>query len=615
MNRKRLTIDIVCLVIAIILLVFGYALNRNNSETWLIALLFGFSFAIGGFAQAKEGIIKLIKNKTLNVEILMILAAIGAFIIGDYFEGAILIIIFSVSGILELYATSKSQKALTNLLKLAPKTAVQIIDGHEKEVEVETLLANDEVIVKVGQQIPIDGVIVKGTTTLNQSAITGESMPVNKEVNEIVYAGSINLESAIVIRATKDAHQSTVQKIVAFVKQAQENKPKVQTLVEKIEKYYAYVVILLAALFMIVPTLFGWWDFRYAFNRAIIVLVVGSPCALVASISPAILSALSNGARKKILIKGGPSLEKLIGLKGVVFDKTGTITLGQPKVINIEIIDEMNQNDVFSIIKTMENHSNHPLAKAVVNHLSDIKIIPNIKTNEKSGRGINAQIGNDNWYIGRFDNNGRSKIQEKYNQAIKEGYSVISIIKNSEMIGFITLADTIKENAKQVVDGLKKMGMETTLLTGDTEVIAQLIGKDIKIDKYYADCFPEDKVKRIEELKIRLKRVMMVGDGINDAPALAAADSSIAMGKGTDVSLEVSDIVITNDKLENIIQVIKLGKRTRRIILQNVIFSIGVIIILMLVNVFGVIELPLGVIAHETSTILVILNSLRLLIK
>jgi Zn2+/Cd2+-exporting ATPase len=615
MNRKRLTIDIVCLVIAIILLVFGYALNRNNSETWLIALLFGFSFAIGGFAQAKEGIIKLIKNKTLNVEILMILAAIGAFIIGDYFEGAILIIIFSVSGILELYATSKSQKALTNLLKLAPKTAVQIIDGHEKEVEVETLLANDEVIVKVGQQIPIDGVIVKGTTTLNQSAITGESMPVNKEVNEIVYAGSINLESAIVIRATKDAHQSTVQKIVAFVKQAQENKPKVQTLVEKIEKYYAYVVILLAALFMIVPTLFGWWDFRYAFNRAIIVLVVGSPCALVASISPAILSALSNGARKKILIKGGPSLEKLIGLKGVVFDKTGTITLGQPKVINIEIIDEMNQNDVFSIIKTMENHSNHPLAKAVVNHLSDIKIIPNIKTNEKSGRGINAQIGNDNWYIGRFDNNGRSKIQEKYNQAIKEGYSVISIIKNSEMIGFITLADTIKENAKQVVDGLKKMGMETTLLTGDTEVIAQLIGKDIKIDKYYADCFPEDKVKRIEELKIRLKRVMMVGDGINDAPALAAADSSIAMGKGTDVSLEVSDIVITNDKLENIIQVIKLGKRTRRIILQNVIFSIGVIIILMLANVFGVIELPLGVIAHETSTILVILNSLRLLIK
>jgi Zn2+/Cd2+-exporting ATPase len=615
MNRKRLTIDIICLVIAIILLVFGYALNRNNSETWLIALLFGFSFAIGGFAQAKEGIIKLIKNKTLNVEILMILAAIGAFIIGDYFEGAILIIIFSVSGILELYATSKSQKALTNLLKLAPKTAVQIIDGHEKEVEVETLLANDEVIVKVGQQIPIDGVIVKGTTTLNQSAITGESMPVNKEVNEIVYAGSINLESAIVIRATKDAHQSTVQKIVAFVKQAQENKPKVQTLVEKIEKYYAYVVILLAALFMIVPTLFGWWDFRYAFNRAIIVLVVGSPCALVASISPAILSALSNGARKKILIKGGPSLEKLIGLKGVVFDKTGTITLGQPKVINIEIIDEMNQNDVFSIIKTMENHSNHPLAKAVVNHLSDIKIIPNIKTNEKSGRGINAQIGNDNWYIGRFDNNGRSKIQEKYNQAIKEGYSVISIIKNSEMIGFITLADTIKENAKQVVDGLKKMGMETTLLTGDTEVIAQLIGKDIGIDKYYADCFPEDKVKRIEELKIRLKRVMMVGDGINDAPALAAADSSIAMGKGTDVSLEVSDIVITNDKLENIIQVIKLGKRTRRIILQNVIFSIGVIIILMLVNVFGVIELPLGVIAHETSTILVILNSLRLLIK
>jgi Zn2+/Cd2+-exporting ATPase len=615
MNRKRLTIDIVCLVIAIILLVFGYALNRNNSETWLIALLFGFSFAIGGFAQAKEGIIKLIKNKTLNVEILMILAAIGAFIIGDYFEGAILIIIFSVSGILELYATSKSQKALTNLLKLAPKTAVQIIDGHEKEVEVETLLANDEVIVKVGQQIPIDGVIVKGTTTLNQSAITGESMPVNKEVNEIVYAGSINLESAIVIRATKDAHQSTVQKIVAFVKQAQENKPKVQTLVEKIEKYYAYVVILLAALFMIVPTLFGWWDFRYAFNRAIIVLVVGSPCALVASISPAILSALSNGARKKILIKGGPSLEKLIGLKGVVFDKTGTITLGQPKVINIEIIDEMNQNDVFSIIKTMENHSNHPLAKAVVNHLSDIKIIPNIKTNEKSGRGINAQIGNDNWYIGRFDNNGRSKIQEKYNQAIKEGYSVISIIKNSEMIGFITLADTIKENAKQVVDGLKKMGMETTLLTGDTEVIAQLIGKDIGIDKYYADCFPEDKVKRIEELKIRLKRVMMVGDGINDAPALAAADSSIAMGKGTDVSLEVSDIVITNDKLENIIQVIKLGKRTRRIILQNVIFSIGVIIILMLANVFGVIELPLGVIAHETSTILVILNSLRLLIK
>jgi Zn2+/Cd2+-exporting ATPase len=615
MTKKLLILETSFVLISVVFIILGFIFSDISSDSMIVPILFGASFAIGGFAKAKEGILATIKEKSLNVEILMILAALGAFIVGDYSEGAILILIFSISGVLESYATSRSEKALTSLLKLAPETALLYEDGQEKEVYVSELKIGQKVIVKVGQQVPVDGKIVTGSTSLNQAAITGEFVPVYKDTFDNVYAGSINIESTIVVETEKDPKDSVVQKIVDFVKDAQHNKTKSQSFIDKFEKYYVYVVIVMAILFMVIPPLMNWWTPEYAFNRGVIVLVVGSPCALVASITPAMLSSLSNGARHRILIKGGNPLESIIGLKAVVLDKTGTITSGIPKVVRIETIDELRRDDVLSILYTLEKQSGHPLAKSIVNSLSDKYMKESVKTTEVSGRGMEAMIDGDLWQVGRFESEIHQDLVDKLDRCNSLGHSNVAIIKNSITIGFVALMDTIRDNAKKVMNELKEMGIKTVLLTGDNNFTANAIAKEAGIESFESNCFPEDKVNRVTDLQKSLGKVMMVGDGINDAPALAIADVSVAMGTATDVSLETSDIVIMNDKLENITRIIKLSKRMRKITLQNIIFSTSVILFLLISNVFGMIELPTGVVAHETSTILVILNSLRLLLK
>lgn len=615
MTRRQLIIETTSVVISIIFIALGFILSQGSPEPWYVILFFGLSFSIGGFAKAKEGIIATLKNKSLNVEILMILAALGAFIVGDYFEGAILILIFSISGVLESYATSKSEKALTSLLKLAPKTALLYHQQQETEVLVSTLKVGDQVIVKVGSQVPVDGIIVEGSSALNQAAITGEFVPVTKTMSEEVFAGSINIESTIIVETSKDPKDSVVQRIVDFVEKAQAQKTKSQSFIDRFETYYVYIVILMAITLMVVPPLFGWWDQAYAFNRGIIVLVVGSPCALVASITPAILSALSFGARHRILIKGGDPLENMIGVKAVVMDKTGTITTGVPNVAKIELLDGLDKNFMLSVLYTLERQSTHPLAKAVADHLEGQAELLKVHTVEVSGRGMTADIDGHTYKIGRFEANIPADLQSKIDQCNAKGHSQVLIIKDHDVIGYVALMDTIRTEAKSVIKDLKSMGITPILLTGDHKFTAKSIAEQVGITQYIYDCLPEDKVTQVQQFKKTYGKVVMVGDGINDAPALASSDVSIAMGSATDVSLETSDMVVMNDRLENIPRVIKLSKRVRRITLQNIMFSTSVIIFLLISNIFGVIELPTGVIAHEMSTILVILNSLRLLIK
>ncbi|HBY66107.1 MAG TPA: heavy metal translocating P-type ATPase, partial [Acholeplasmataceae bacterium] len=448
MSKKQLVIESVSVLISIIFITTAMILSGiQGSQPWYVVTLFGLSFAIGGFAKAKEGIHLTIKNKSLNVEILMILAALGAFIVGNYSEGAILILIFSISGVLESYATSKSEKALTSLLKLAPKTALLMIDDQESEVLVANLKVGDQVIVKVGQMVPVDGKIVKGATSLNQAAITGEFVPVSREQGESVFAGSINIESSIIVETTKDPSQSVVQKIIDFVAKAQQDKTQSQSAIDRIEKTYVYVVILIAILFMLVPPLFNWLSWSDAFYRGIIVLVVGSPCALVASITPAMLSALSNAAHHRILIKGGKHLEDLIGLKAVVLDKTGTITTGIPKVVRVETISTLKQEKVLSILYTLEKQSGHPLAKSITDHLGPKYILEGVKTTEISGRGMEAIIDGASWKIGRFEARISDEIQEKLDRCTILGHSMVYIIKDKEIVGFVALMDTIRDNA------------------------------------------------------------------------------------------------------------------------------------------------------------------------
>lgn len=616
MTRKQLVMETTFLSVSFVLAVAAFIFSKTIDANHIsVVLLYGFAFAIGGYAKAKQGVLQTIKQKALNVEILMILAALGAFIVKNYSEGTILILIFALSGVLESYATSKSEKALTSLLKLAPQTALLYINGNEQEVLVSEIQIGDQVIVKVGQQVPVDGVIVNGSTSLNQAAITGEFVPVFRNVKDSVFAGSINIESTIIVETTKDPKDSVVQKIIDFVKNAQEEKTESQSLIDRIEKYYVYVVIFLAITFMIVPPLFGWLSQSDAFYRGIVVLVVGSPCALVASITPAMLSSLSNAARKRILVKGGKHLEAMIGLKAVVFDKTGTITSGVPKVVRIETISSLDKEKVLSILYTLEKQSDHPLAKAITDSLDPKYMLKEIKTNEVSGRGMQANLDGDVWEIGRFDYTMHPEIQEKLDRCTGLGHSIVAIIKNKQMVGFAALMDTIRDNAKEVMASLKAQNIQTILLTGDHKFTAAAIAREAGVDSFEADCFPEDKVSKIKEIQKNVGKVMMIGDGINDAPALAIADVSVAMGTGTDVSLETADIVFMNDRLENLPSLIKLAKRMRTITLQNVIFAISVITILMISNVFGLIRLPAGVVAHEGSTILVILNSLRLLLK
>ncbi len=615
MNKKQLIIETLSVVISIILIVIAYVLEQNLTATWYVILLYALAFAIGGFAKAKQGIQETIENKSLNVEILMILAALGAFIVQNFAEGSILIIIFAVTGVLESYATSRSNKDLTSLLKLAPKIAMMIKDGKEIEVPVKDLKIGDKVLVKVGQQIPVDGTIIDGASSIDQAAITGEYVPISKGLNEDVFAGSINIESTIIVETKKDPSDSVVQKIINLVQDAQENKTRGQSLIDKIEKYYVYIVILLAIGFMVLPPLTGWLSWSDAFYRGTVVLVVGSPCALVASITPAMLASLSNGARKRILVKSGQHFESLIGIDTIIVDKTGTLTTGEPKVARIEVIDSFDKNEVLSLLMTMEKQSNHPLAKAIVDYLDGDVNSFDLKTKEISGRGMEATYQNVVWRIGRFDAKINQTLDKPYTRCQTLGHSIVNIIKADEIIGYVALMDTLREQAKEAIQELKAQGVETILVTGDNENTAKYIAAEAGIDHYKANCFPEDKVSELKVLKAQGRKVMMVGDGINDAPALATADVSVAMGAGTDVSLETADIIFMNNRIENLPKLLKLSKRMRIITIENIIFAVSVILVLLTSNVFGIIHLPEGVIAHEGSTILVILNSLRLLFK
>lgn len=576
-------------------------------------ILFGLAFLIGGFYKAKEGIEETIKEKALNVEILMILAAIGAFVLRNYAEGAILIFIFALSGLLEHYANQKSEKALTNLLQLAPDRAILLKDGKEIEVEAKELQIGDTVIVKVGSQIPADGIIKSGTTTINESMITGEFIPVDKTEGDAVYAGTINETSTFIMTVTKDVKESTVQKIIDFVEHAHQNQTPTETFIERFEKVYVYFVILLAILTMTLPVLLDFWSTHEAIYRGIVVLVVGSPCAVVASVSPAVLSALSNASRMGVLIKGGRHLEVLAKIDTVILDKTGTITKGIPQVSNV-YLDTDDPSLLESIIYSLEKQSNHPLAKAIVQHFADRKEL-SIPSKEIPGKGMEGYYNGSKYQIGKFDVSISKIMQALIEHEHQEGYTTVYVARDGELIGLISLVDEIRPGVRATIKRLNEISITTVMLTGDNHHAATKIAERVGIQKVFSELLPEDKHRHIQRLKEEGHRVMMVGDGINDAPALAIADIGVAMGSGTDVSLETSDVVFMNDHIHNIDKTIRLARRMRRIAIQNISFSVCVIIALLISNVFGLVKLPFGVVAHEGSTILVILNSLRLLRK
>jgi Cd2+/Zn2+-exporting ATPase len=412
------------------------------------------------------------------------------------------------------------------------------------------------------------------------------------------------------VRCDKDPKESTVQKIIDFVKNAQDDEPAVQSRINKIEKVYVYVVILLALAYMIIPPLFGWWSSEVAFQRGLIVLVVGSPCALVASITPGYLASISHASRKKVLIKGGSILEEIKDIQCVIFDKTGTLTKGKPTV-QTHYIDP-DKNALFPLFLGMEKASNHPLAKAIFEAFKDEDMI-DCAPLEIPGKGLELEFNGHLYQVGKFDHVLPSNIKKTIDPLIKEGASMVVLFEDQVCVGYFSLIDEVKTEAKALITYLKSHNIYTVMVSGDLIETAQHISEKIEIDAFHGECLPGDKVDWVKHYQKKYQKVMMIGDGINDAPALTLADIAIAMGSGTDVSLESSDIVMMDSQLKGIELTFDLSNRLKKITTMNVLFSISVIGVMLLFNTFGWVLLPVGVVIHEVSTIIVILNSLRLL--
>ncbi|WP_079505500.1 heavy metal translocating P-type ATPase [Mesobacillus jeotgali] len=611
--------ELIAAAISGILIAAGWILGKADSQT-VSVIAFILAYVIGGFAKAKEGIEATIEEKELNVEMLMIFAAIGSAIIGYWTEGSILIFIFAMSGALETYTMNKSHKEISSLMELQPEEALRITNGVEQRVHVSELKIGDLILVKPGERIPSDGKIARGQTTIDQAAITGESIPVSKDAGDDVFAGTVNLTGSLTVEITKSNEETLFQKIIQLVQNAQSEKSPSQLFIERFEGTYVKVVLAVVVLMMFVPHFLLGWSWTETFYRAMILLVVASPCALVASIMPATLSAISNGAKHGILFKGGVHLENLSHLKAIAFDKTGTLTKGKPEVTDVIVADGLNSDEVLLKAASIESHSNHPLANAIVKHAREQlgkELLHPESIEDVSGWGVKAHFEKEDWKIGKADFVGRSAA-EAFNggaavQLASHGKTIVFIERNGQLAGLIALKDVVREETKQAIDLLKSEGIYTVMLTGDSQNTAKAIASESHVEGYIAECLPETKVEELKRLREDHGQVAMVGDGINDAPALATANVGIAMGEGSDVALETADVVLMKNDLPKIAEAINLSRRMNRIVKQNIVFSILVIMVLIASNFLQLLDLPYGVIGHEGSTILVILNSLRLL--
>lgn len=597
----------------------------------LAFLLLPAAYVIGGYESAREGLTTLFKEKELDVDLLMIVAAIGAASLGlwrrEYhliIDGAILILIFAISGALEGYAMARTERSIRSLMRLTPDTARVLHQGREEEIAISQLKVGDEIVVKPGELIPTDGIILSGYSTLNQAAITGESLPVEKTVGEEVFAGTLNGYGALQIKVHKPAQSSLIQRVIRLVEQAKTEAPPSQEFIDRFEKGYAKVIVVAGLLLATLPPFLWGWDWETTIYRALTFLVVASPCALMAAIMPTLLSGIANGARQGILFKNGAQLEKIGKVRAIAFDKTGTLTTGQLQVFKVISVSEYTQNDVLKIAASVESSSEHPIGKAIVQAAGDLDWVGAVQVQAIPGQGIigiaqeqQVIVGNA-VFVQKYVTNLPEELREMAQSLEQEGKTVVWVAQGSrgaEVMGVIAIADQVRSQAATTITRLKKLGIEQiVMLTGDNEETAHSVAKAVGIDRVYAQLLPEDKLDVIRHLQQQYQTVAMVGDGINDAPALAQASVGIAMGvSGSDVALETADIVLMADRLEKIAVAIHLGRRSQFIVKQNIIVALGFIMLLLVGNFLGNINLPIGVIGHEGSTVLVTLSGLRLL--
>lgn len=622
--------DTIAALVCGVLVFFGW-LTLQSGWLGLALLLLLCAYVIGGYQSTREGLTTLFVDRELDVDLLMIVAALGAAGLGlwrrEYafiVDGALLILIFAVSGALEGYAMQRTERSIRGLMNLTSDSATVWQNGQARSVSIADLQIGDEVIVKPGELVPTDGLIVEGFSTLNQASITGESMPVEKTIGDPVFAGTINGNGAFRLKIHQPPESSLIQRVIRLVEQAQNETPPSQRFIERFERGYAKAIVIVSLLLLLLPPLVWNWSWETTIYRALIFLVVASPCALMAAIMPTLLSGIAHGAKQGILFKNGAQLELIGRVKAIAFDKTGTLTTGKPQVVQMIAVDPV-ETPLLQIAAALESLSEHPIGNAIVRFAQEQQLECPPVTNVQSypGQGVTGMVGQELAIVGKAAFvwaavGGWSEVLISSAQQLEEtGKTIVWVAYGGKPLGVIAVADTVRPEAASTIARLKRMGIqEIVMLTGDNDRTGQSIAAELGITKVYAELLPEDKVDVIRSLQRQYQTVAMVGDGINDAPALAQATVGIAMGTiGSDVALETADIILMADRLEQLIIAITLGRRSQQIVKQNIGFALSFIVLLLIANFTGGMTLPIGVIGHEGSTVIVILSGLRLLRK
>lgn len=601
--------------------VAGLLLGRTSVSGGYSTVLFLVGYVAGGYRQAYEGTAKLLRERELDVDLLMVVAAIGAASIGYWFDGALLIFIFALSGTLEGYASARTQRDLESLMALNPDEGTAVREGRELRLPVEALVVGDIVLVRPGERIPADGHVAEGTSLVNQASITGEATPVRKSVGDEVFAGTINGQGGLRLTVSKPAGATVIARIIELVQEAQDRRPQSQLFIERFERAYARIVVLGAVLFVAIPTTLLGWTFADALYRSMVFLVVASPCALAASMMPALLSALSNGARNGVLFKGSTFVEALGKVRAVAFDKTGTLTTGHPSVI--DVIPHAQGATVEEILAkgaAVEAMSEHPIGAAIVAEARRRGLAISEVTDFQSiiGVGAHGTVGGARWFVGKQElfADVPAELRAERDRLEASGHTVV-FVGDDRARGLIALRDTVRPQAAEAVRALRRLGIaHIVILTGDSAATADAVAVAVGADEVHAGLMPTDKVRIVEQLLAQYGSVAVVGDGVNDAPALATATVGIAMGSGgTDVALDTADVVLMANDVGRIPYAIELGRRALRVVKQNVVLALSGILVLVAADVLGRITLPAGVIGHEGSTLLVTLSGLRLLLQ
>ncbi len=588
--------------------------------------LFAVSYLAGAWFPAEE-VWERLRKRTLDVHFLMLAVAAGAACINAWAEGSTLLFLFSFSGALEHYALGRTQKEIRSLFRDAPKTATALdVNGNETDVPVENIRAGTRLLIKPGSQFPVDAEIVKGTTAADESNLTGEATPVEKKIGDTTLAGTINLWGAVEVTVTRPAAESSLQKIITLIKEAQHQKAPAQMFADKFSTYYTYGVLGLSLVMF-----FVWWigfglaafsvtggmaESQSAFYRTMTLLVVSSPCALVLSIPSAVLAAIAWAARHGILFRGGAAVEKMAEVDTVCLDKTGTLTTGELRVETVESFPAGREKEVMQLAYSLEKLSTHPLARAITHHGKQhrLEVVEFPQFESVTGEGLKAKHDGKDIFLGK-----RGWVEQQVGRGVfpapQSGVGTSEVwVAAGDLLGRVILRDDIRPQSAAVIAELREEGLRSVVLTGDRAAAAEYLKHELKLDDVRAELKPEQKVAAIRELTAQGKKVAMVGDGVNDAPSLAVSHIGVAMGaRGADAALEQADVVLMKDRLENFLAAFRLSQRARSIIRQNLFISLGTVMVLVGFALAGKIPLTVGVVGHEGSTVIVVMNSLRLL--